>query len=346
MSAKVPRNDRRSGFALAALIFFLTAASILIAAAVPVYQMQAKRIQEEELIFRGEEYMRAIQKFQRKFGVYPPSVDAMLETNGLKFLRKAYKDPMTGKPFRLIYLNTNGTLNGSTVFNQTGNPQQLFGAGSQLQGQQNRGNSPNQQSPFGQGQPNQQTPFGQGQPNQQSPFGQGQPNQPGINSGLTPLSQPQSQQFSTLSRQQPTVGQQPSLSNQPNQLNQPNQPNQPGNGSAGTAGIVGVASTSEEKSVKVYNKRQKYNEWEFIAVLQSNMQNPNQNPNGLQPGVGGSSGTGPRGNGPGFGPNTQQPGFGQPGFGQPGLGQPGTNPSQQPFGFGSPQSPQFPRRPE
>ena len=83
-------KNPESGFALAALIFFLTAASILIAVTVPSYQMQAKRIQEEELIFRGEEYMRAIQKFQRRFGVYPPSLEALQETNGIRFLRKPY----------------------------------------------------------------------------------------------------------------------------------------------------------------------------------------------------------------------------------------------------------------
>src|SRR6185369_2117182 len=102
------RND--AGFSLAALIFFATAASIFIAAAVPAYQMQAKRELEEELIFRGEEYTRAIQKYQRRFGVYPTSVDQLVSTNGLRFLRRAYKDPMNGKDFRLISINPDGTV--------------------------------------------------------------------------------------------------------------------------------------------------------------------------------------------------------------------------------------------
>ena len=54
------KHRRDAGFSLAALIFFATAASILAAAAVPAYQMQAKREREKELIFRGEEYARAI----------------------------------------------------------------------------------------------------------------------------------------------------------------------------------------------------------------------------------------------------------------------------------------------
>src|SRR5215469_5099619 len=106
---------QQAGFALATLIFFLTAATILIAVTVPAYQMQAKRIQEEELIFRGEEYIRAIQRFQRKFGAWPPSIDALVQTNGQRFLRKAYTDPITGKAFRLITINPDGTVNGSTL---------------------------------------------------------------------------------------------------------------------------------------------------------------------------------------------------------------------------------------
>ena len=37
--------------------------------------------------------------------------------------------------------------------------------------------------------------------------------------------------------------------------------------SVGGSGIVGVASDDEKDSIIVYNTRQKYNEWEFIAIL-------------------------------------------------------------------------------
>src|SRR5262249_1036559 len=116
-----------AGFSLAAVIFFLTAASIFIAAVVPAYQMQAKREMEEELIFRGEEYTRAIQKYQRRFTVAPSSVDQLLSTNGIRFLRRAYKDPITDKEFRCITINPDGTLSGSKMFTQNPNTQPLFG---------------------------------------------------------------------------------------------------------------------------------------------------------------------------------------------------------------------------
>ena len=138
---KLDRSD--AGFSLSALIFFLAAASIFIAAAVPAYQMQAKREMEEELIFRGEEYTRAIQKYQRKFGVYPTSIDQLVSTNGLRFLRRAYKDPMTEKSFRFILVNPDGSLTGSKLFTQNTTNQSLFGD-TQPFGQ----NSSQQTSPF------------------------------------------------------------------------------------------------------------------------------------------------------------------------------------------------------
>src|SRR5215467_8234095 len=121
------KHRKEAGFSLAALIFFAAAASILAAAAVPAYQMQAKREREKELIFRGQEYTRAIQKYQRKFGAYPSSLDQLVQTNNLRFLRKAYKDPITGKDFRLLRLNPDGSLAGSKLFVQNVNSRPLFG---------------------------------------------------------------------------------------------------------------------------------------------------------------------------------------------------------------------------
>src|SRR5262249_29033093 len=150
-----------------------TAFSILIAVAVPAYQMQAKRETELELIFRGEEYVRAIQKYQRRFGVFPTTIDQLVSTNGLRFVRKAYKDPITGKEFRLITMNPDGSVSGSKMFGQNSTGQSLFG---------------NTQS-FGQGQ-------GQGQGQQQT-SGQRQTTSSGLgqNSGLGFGAQQQSQPF-------------------------------------------------------------------------------------------------------------------------------------------------------
>src|SRR5215468_4793608 len=164
---KLKRRD--AGFSLSALIFFMTAASVFIAASVPSYQMQAKRQMEEELIIRGEEYTRAIQKYQRRFAVYPSSVDQLVSTNSLRFLRRAYKDPITGKEFRLITINPDGTLSGSKTFTQNPNTQPLFGNTQGFGQQQN----PQQTQPGVQGAQQQM----QQPQNTQQTFRQGQ--QPG-----------------------------------------------------------------------------------------------------------------------------------------------------------------------
>src|SRR5205085_46040 len=57
----------------------------------------AQREKEEELVFRGRQYVHAIALFQRKFAnATPPSVDMLVEQ---RFLRKKFKDPITGDDF-------------------------------------------------------------------------------------------------------------------------------------------------------------------------------------------------------------------------------------------------------
>jgi type II secretory pathway pseudopilin PulG len=71
--------------------------AIVMTAAMPVWKQAAQREKEEELVFRGEQYVHAIGLFQRKYAnAYPPSIDVLVEQ---KFLRKKYKDPITGEDF-------------------------------------------------------------------------------------------------------------------------------------------------------------------------------------------------------------------------------------------------------
>jgi hypothetical protein len=350
-----------AGFSLAALIFFAAAASIFIAAAVPSYQMQAKRAQEEELIFRGQEYARAIQKFQRRYGVYPPSIDQLLSTNGLRFLRKQYVDPITGKEFRLLTINPDGSVTGSKTFmqNMQNQNQSLFG-NTQPFGQQQQGGQ-GQTQPFGQGQPgaqqNQQRGFASaGQ--QQQPQQQFQQQQQQFQQQLQQSSQLQTQRLPGGQSPQQGQPQQPqtfSASPQQGQL-RGQQPNPFGGFNQGSgapviasAGIIGVASNSSLESIKTYNNRKKYDEWEFIAILaqqgqsgqQQNQQQPNQQPN--QPGGGQRQNnpfqnvpTNPFGGQPTGSPLNPGGGFVNPGGGQRQMQ------NQNPFGFGGNPQPNLP----
>ena len=86
---------------MAALLVSLAIMSVMLAVALPVWNHAAKREREAELIFRGEQYARAIMLYQRRTpGAYPPDLDTLVEG---RFLRRKYRDPMTEHgEFRLI----------------------------------------------------------------------------------------------------------------------------------------------------------------------------------------------------------------------------------------------------
>lgn len=83
---------------MAALLVAMGVMAILMTAAMPVWKQMAQREKETELVFRGQQYVHAIQLFQRRSGpgTYPPSIDFLVQQ---KYLRKKYKDPVTGSDF-------------------------------------------------------------------------------------------------------------------------------------------------------------------------------------------------------------------------------------------------------
>lgn len=98
----VRRKD--SGYILIAVIFAVTVMAIALAAGIPAIRTQIKRDHEEELVHRGNQYVRAIQLYYRKFGRYPNSIDDLENTNNVRFLRRKYIDPVTGKDeWRIIH---------------------------------------------------------------------------------------------------------------------------------------------------------------------------------------------------------------------------------------------------
>jgi len=105
---KVPflkRSSGEQGYILLTLMLFVALLTIGLLAMVQNVELQIRRDREEELIHRGVQYSRAIGKFVRKFGRYPQSVDELESTNNIRFLRKRYKDPITGKDFKLLSLD-------------------------------------------------------------------------------------------------------------------------------------------------------------------------------------------------------------------------------------------------
>jgi len=88
---------------LLVLMMMVTVIAITALKSAPDAAMEIKRDREEELVHRGAQYARAIKKFYKKFGRYPISIEQLQNTNNIRFLRQKYKDPITGKDFRLLH---------------------------------------------------------------------------------------------------------------------------------------------------------------------------------------------------------------------------------------------------
>jgi type II secretory pathway pseudopilin PulG len=142
------QKKEEAGYILIAVLFAVTLMIIALAAALPAIRTQIQRDHEDELVHRGKQYVRAIQLYYRKFGRYPSSIDDLKNTNNLRFLRKEYTDPITGKnEWRLIhygeaqpkpipaYLQRGNSAGGSGGFGGTGGtPAGNISGGSSAQG--------------------------------------------------------------------------------------------------------------------------------------------------------------------------------------------------------------------
>lgn len=104
----------QSGYALLVVLLLLALVLVALSTAVPRFLTQGQREKEEELVFRGQQYRRAVGLFYKKYGRYPRSMDDLLRFNDRSFLRRAFPDPMTpeGK-WRLIRVGPGGEFIGS-----------------------------------------------------------------------------------------------------------------------------------------------------------------------------------------------------------------------------------------
>jgi type II secretory pathway pseudopilin PulG len=86
---------------MAALLVGMAIMAVLMTVAMPVWRQASRREKEAELVFRGQQYVRAIRLFSQRAGpgVLPPNLDVLVNQ---KFLRRKYKDPITGQDFDLL----------------------------------------------------------------------------------------------------------------------------------------------------------------------------------------------------------------------------------------------------
>lgn len=262
---------KQSGYALL-MALFLVATMILLATVVtPSVLTEGRREREQEAIWRGNQYVRAIQLYYRKNGRYPQTVDDLIKGNlGVHFLRQAYTDPMNSEDgsWRFIYVSPTGQLIGSVRYHSlqemalmlkmpgagqalpsgsAGTPGQQAG---QQAGQQGTGQpgatAPGQQVGAGQG-------AGQQGSGQQGSGGTGDASQ----QGATQPGGAQGQGFAPAPGSfASSFGSTPSSTSAI--------PLQAVDGPVLGATVIGVASKVKRPSLIVYQGGKTYFEWEFI----------------------------------------------------------------------------------
>ncbi len=243
-------------------IFFVALVVLALAVAAPKMAKSIQRDRDLETFHRGMQYRRAIQLYYRKFHAYPPNVDALVKTNNIRFLRKRYKDPITGKDdWKPVLFGQNKTPTAMGFFGQPlgGNASTLAGTGpsggNASAGTPNNGGSAFGGSSFG------GSSFGGSSSGGSSLFDSSDttssatpstpssPNSPSDNSGGS--SGAAGAAGSTSSGTTPS-----GISGDATSANQAGQ-------TFGGAGIIGFEPASSKQSILVYKKKNHYNEWEF-----------------------------------------------------------------------------------
>ncbi len=95
---------QQQGYVMLMLLLIIALLIISVAAIVPTIAFEIRRDRDEELVHRGVQYTRAIRAFSKKTGRFPHQLEELRETNGLRFIRKLYKDPITGKDFKPLHI--------------------------------------------------------------------------------------------------------------------------------------------------------------------------------------------------------------------------------------------------
>ena len=253
-------RQKERGYILLTLLLAMALLIIFAAAIVPTIKFQIERDREEELIHRGTQYSRAIRGYYKKFGRYPVKLEDLESTNNLRFLRKRYKDPTNctaGKcaDFKLLH------------FGEVQLTMPVMG----LPGTNGVG-SPGTVLPLAGGAQNPNLGAAVANAAQVAAFGAagGFGTSPNPSAGLNP---PAGQTTGSDSSSDGTGTNSSGSDNNGN--NSSTGSNSSGGNSGGSSGpgsgqvfgggpIVGVVSTNKKDTIREFNHKKKYNQWQFI----------------------------------------------------------------------------------
>lgn len=303
-----PNRRRRTagerGVLLVALLMAMTVMMILLTATAQGWTAIMKREREEELLFRGNQYIIAIRAYQAEHGgQFPTDLEDLMKEGPRRhrYIRQMFKDPFSEDgEWNLLFLGPDGrsAWNPHARPRTEGTPGQSMGGVPAGRGFGSpRGGFPNAPGgvPGRPGYPGQPGGYpGQpGMPGQAGVPGSGMPGMNATGQPGVPGSIPGGGQQVGLKRAGPSRFESGALSGP----------------------IVGVVSKGQDKGFQEYYSLQYYNEWEFHVFIQQipqvqggNVPGLNINPQGnIGPGHGLGVGqdTGKAGN---FGSDKQQGG--------------------------------------
>jgi type II secretory pathway pseudopilin PulG len=234
---KNSRSER--GYVLLVLLLMVAVLSIGFLAAVQKLEFRVRRDREEEMIHRGVQYSRAIRRFYKKFGRYPTRIEELENSSNLRFLRKRYKDPLNRDPktgeerdFKILHLQDVQTSFSSTPTPGVAAVSDIANGNQEASSDQVQGGAPgalNSDNAAG-------VPSGPGPSAIAAQSSDQGPSNQTVSAGTPPAPQPLSQQLGANGAPQVFGG----------------------------GAIVGVASSNKDKSIRIFNKKDHYNQWQFI----------------------------------------------------------------------------------
>jgi hypothetical protein len=250
---KQARNQAsgHEGYALLVILFFVALLAISVATVTLNVVTNARREKEEEMIWRGRQYVRGIRLYYAKQHRFPTALDDLYKPKtGLRFMRQAYKDPMNSADgsWRMIYVGPNGQLIGSLKdrsVNIAGQPSGGFGgaAGQSAFGASNPGSQSGSSSFFGSS-----NGFGSASSfSSNSSFGSGNAANGGTNAA---------QGSASTNGQLTGTGSSTTDSLQPHDLSD--------NPTIIGGNIIGVGSKINKKSIIWFEKAKNYRQYEFV----------------------------------------------------------------------------------
>jgi type II secretory pathway pseudopilin PulG len=240
---------------LLTLMFALALMTIALLTALPRIKQEMMRDRELELQHRGTAYMRAIQRYYKKFGRYPNRIEDLENTNNVRFLRKRYKDPMNRDPatgeerdFKFLH-QQDITLNSGIILGQIPGQGGVPGAQGGLTGQGGL-----------------QGAAAQGALNQlQGALG--------AQAGLSQTGASGLQSSSNATTDNADGGDNPnqagSSSGGSSSAANPNSAPGFSGQTFGGGPILGVASVIKAKSIRVFGDKNHYNDWLFVYIPQA-----------------------------------------------------------------------------